>query len=504
MRTLPHWGRAAARLLLVLLAGTVMLLALRWPYTNERMIANLEQASGSKVSLDRYRAIFFPQPGCSIENLRMSRNLPYPIVRAARVTIRSSWWSVLTFRKHVSHIQVERLHVLISSPFPAPTKTSSAAGLGAVTVGELLADGATLDFISSRGGPPTRFELRQLRLRELGQNKQVAYAAVLDIPHPPGRVKSSGTVGLFSWGKPGRISVGGSFELSGASLDKYKGLAGTINGQGKFQGPLESIRVVGTAMASDFEVNHTGRPVDLRTNYRAHVNGLSGDVILEAVDAEFLSTRLSVHGSIQGEHGKNVSLQFLGDEARVENLLSLFTRSPVPALQGPIRFRANVDLPHGTEPFLRRLLLRGGFDISDAHWARPRTQIKVNSLSARARGDKKQVQERREEDFDHVLSQLNGHVVLKDGLASLSDVSFRVPGARATGGGTYNVLNKRVDLRGTVSIVADASEATSGFKSILLKPFDRFLRRNNEKGATLPVSITGQYPRPQYRVGLKR
>jgi hypothetical protein len=504
MTTLPRWRRIAVGLLLAVLAGTLVLLTIRWPYTEDRMIANLERATGSRVFLQRYRATFLPEPGCTIEDLRLDRHGQQPIARAERVTIRSSWWSVLTFQKRVRHIQAERLHVLIPSPLPAPIRTGSSGGLGEVIVGELVADGATLDFISKNGGPPARFGLHQLRLRELGRNKQVAYATVLDIPNPPGQVKSSGTVGPFSSGTHGRTPVGGSFELIHASLDKYEGLAGSVNGKGTFQGPLESIRVVGTATASAFEVNRTGRPVDIRTAYRADVNGLSADVILERVDADFLRTRLSVNGCIQGEHGKTVSLEFLGNEAHVEDLLSLFTRSDRPALRGPIRLRANVDLPRGTEPFLRRLLLRGGFDISNARWTRPRTQMKVNSLSARARGDKKQVQDRSAENVDDVLSQLRGDVFLKDGLASLSDVSFRVPGATATGGGTYNLLNKRVDLRGTVSMVADASEATSGFTSILLKPFDALFRRNHEKGATLLVSIIGQYPRPQYRVSLRR
>jgi hypothetical protein len=130
--------------------------------------------------------------------------------------------------------------------------------------------------------------------------------------------------------------------------------------------------------------------------------------------------------------------------------------------------------------------------------------MKVNGLSARARGDKEQVEEREAHRVDHVLSQLKGDVSLKDGVATLSGVSFQVPGAMAAGGGTYNLITRRVDLKGTVSMVADASEATSGFKSILLKPFDALFRRHRDKGATLPVSVTGQYPRPAYRVGLKR
>jgi autotransporter translocation and assembly factor TamB len=243
-------------------------------------------------------------------------------------------------------------------------------------------------------------------------------------------------------------------------------LPGRISGKGRFDGPLENIRVTGTAVASAFEVNHSGRPVNVHTSYRADVNGLSGDVILQAVEADFLRTRLSVNGSVTGKPGKTVSLRFLGSQARIEDFLSMFTRSDRPALEGPIALRANVDLLPGREPFLRRLLLRGSFAISNARWTRPRTQIKVNSLSARARGDKKQVEERTADRVDQVLSQLRGEVSLKQGLAFLSHLSFRVPGARATGAGTYNLITKRVDLKGTVSMVADVSEASSGFKSL--------------------------------------
>jgi hypothetical protein len=178
-------------------------------------------------------------------------------------------------------------------------------------------------------------------------------------------------------------------------------------------------------------------------------------------------------------------VDFIGERARIEDLLLMFTRSDKPALEGPINLRAHVDLPPGDDPFRRRLVLNGSFAISNARWKRPRTQMKVNSLSARARGDKKQVDQRTPDRVDDVLSYLRGNVSLKGGVAALSGVSFRVPGATATGGGTYNLITKRVDLKGDVSMAADASEAISGFKSVLLKPFNKMFRRNKQHGATL-------------------
>jgi hypothetical protein len=160
--------------------------------------------------------------------------------------------------------------------------------------------------------------------------------------------------------------------------------------------------------------------------------------------------------------------------------------------------RADVHLPPGPERFLRRLRLNGSAGIENARWSKSRTQAKVNELSARARGNDKK-------EAVPVVTDLRGFVVLAGGVARLRDVHFQVPGATARGGGTYNLLTKQVNLEGTVSMAADVSETTSGIKSVLLKPFSFLFRRKRDKrGAVLPVSVTGTYPRPRYRVGLTR
>ena len=46
---------------------------------------------------------------------------------------------------------------------------------------------------------------------------------------------------------------------------------------------------------------------------------------------------------------------------------------------------------------------------------------------------------------------MKGHVVLRDGSATLSRVIFSVPGATAHGGGTYDVISKKVNLTGQVA-----------------------------------------------------
>ena len=499
---LPRWAKLFLTLFFAVAVGAPTLLVARWPYRQGRVVAGLEGATLSRVRVQGYRQTFFPEPGCTLENVTFDRNRRQPIAEAQTIHIRSSWLSVLTFRKHVRLVEAQGLHVYIPRDFPPPAKTGDSKGLGNVVIDELAADGTTID--AGTGDEPARFLVYHLRLRNVGVEKQLTYTAVLDLPSPPGRVTSSGRIGPFSSGGRAGIPVEGSFELRDARLDKYKGLAGSIHGEGMFRGVFENIRVTGTATASQFEVNSSGNPVDLRTAFATAVNGMSGDVVLEHIKADFRETHLSVSGSVMGSPGKVVSVDFVGDSARIEDLLAMFTRSEKPALEGPIDLRAHAELPPGDDPFLRRLVLQGSFAINNARWGRPLTRLKVNTLSARARGDKKQVEERTADRVDPVVSQLKGTVSAKNGLATLSGVFFHVPGATATGGGNYNLMSKHVDLKGTVSMAADASEAASGFKSLLLKPFDRLLRRNKHKGANLPVSVTGQYPRPEYKVGLTK
>jgi hypothetical protein len=86
---------------------------------------------------------------------------------------------------------------------------------------------------------------------------------------------------------------------------------------------------------------------------------------------------------------------------------------------------------------------------------------------------------------------------LKDGAATLTNISFSVPGAVAYVHGTFNLLNQRIDLHGTLKTDAEFSKVGGGgIKSVLLKPFDAIFKKK-PKGAEIPVKLTGTYAHPQ-------
>jgi hypothetical protein len=437
---------------------------------------------------------FFPRPGCTIEHLTLRRG-PGVFADAQKVTLLGSWLSLITFRKQIDLLRLDGLTVRIARHLPSDPEAPP--GDGSTRVAELIADGSVLTFLPrDSGAQPARFTFTQLRLNEVSADSTIRFATQAEIPHPPSTVRASGSVGPYA-GE--RTPLSGSFTLSEGELGAYHKLDGRVDGEGRFQGSLGDLRTEGTAVASGFEVDSSGHPANLKATYRARVNGLSGDVALDAVEAEFFRTQLAIAGSITK---KVVSLDFASQGARIDDLLRLFTKAPRPALHGPIDFRAHVELPPGRAPFLRRVRLDSIFTISNARW-RGNAQTKVNELSARSRGDKKQVEDGRIP--PEVVTDLRGKVSLRNGVASLRDLAFSTPGATATGQGTFSVITRRVDLRGSVKMAADVSEATSGIKSVLLKPFNfLFRKRPRDRGATLPTSITGVVPRPRYHVGLRK
>jgi hypothetical protein len=228
--------------------------------------------------------------------------------------------------------------------------------------------------------------------------------------------------------------------LKGADLSKYEALEGNLTASGKFQGTVAALGVKGEAELPQFRVRRKGPATAIRAHYTATVNGTTGETQLKEADVQFLRTRLAVSGSI----GKTTTLDFHGRQSRVEDLIRVFASSGEPAIRGPIAFRARVILPAREAPFLRRLLLEGSFGMDDAQF-KPRTQDKMEKLSSRARG---QDDDTRPADIE---SDLRGHVRMRDAVARLDGVRLRVPGAVANGGGTFNLITKRVELRGTVA-----------------------------------------------------
>jgi hypothetical protein len=105
---------------------------------------------------------------------------------------------------------------------------------------------------------------------------------------------------------------------------------------------------------------------------------------------------------------------------RIEDLLSLFTDEKRPSITGSINLRAKVEVPPGPPGFLRKLDLAGNCGIGSGRFTNPDVQQPVNALTQSAGGENKKQQA---EDPETVLSEFSGQVSVKNGVATLSNVS---------------------------------------------------------------------------------
>ena len=475
----------------------VVLLSWKWPFTASRLAESLGRSTGSTIHIGNLHTMYFPHPGCIAENVTVERGANTVLAKANRIVVRSSWTALLTFHKRVELFRIEGLQVRIPDDVP-PAVPHGGQEKFPTTIVELVAPGATL----AVGNAPVTFQIADLALHNVNKAEAMLIDVRLRSSHAPGLMSFNGSFGPWNHDA---TPLGGKFGMTDADLSRYSGIAGLLSAAGEVKGVLSKLQVHGQANTAEFQVNRSPNKVNLKTTFEAVVNGLKGDVALTRVNAEFLETALIAAGTIAGEHGKTVAIDFDSSRARVQDLLTMFTKNPNPALNGPISLRAHTELPPGPGKFLEKLRIDGQFGIEQAKFTRPTTQSKVNELSARARlGDHAG---KKKDDITPpapVVSEIKSAVRLRNGAAALSDLSLTVQGARAMGAGIYDLRTKQINLHGTLTMASTLSEASGGgWKSAFLKPVN-FLFKKNHAGAVVPVSMTGTYPHPQLRVSLKK
>ena len=85
---------------------------------------------------------------------------------------------------------------------------------------------------------------------------------------------------------------------------------------------------------------------------------------------------------------------------------------------------------------------------------------------------------------------------MRKGTIDFRKLAFSTAGADIQLEGTYGLRSEALDFHGRARLQAKPSQMITGFKSTLLKPFDRFFHKN---GATeLPIKVTGERSHPSF------
>jgi hypothetical protein len=286
--------------------------------------------------------------------------------------------------------------------------------------------------------------------------------------------------------------------MENAKLGVFEGIAGTLSSRGKFSGTLGHIDAAGDLDVPDFKV--AGPVVHLTSNFHAAIDGTNGDTYLTRVESHFGRTTVISQGDVKGhpgQHGKTVTLSMSVIQGRIEDLLRLFAGSARPVETGDVRLQTKVELPPGPQGFLRRLRLDGDFGIGGGRFTNPKVQEPVNRLSESASGESKAHEE---VDQSTVLSNLKGQVSANGGIAKLSRISFTEPGTPAEIDGTYNLVDKKLNLRGVLYTNGKLDDTTSGFKSVVLKALGPFIKKKSL--TVVPFTITGTSSDPSFALDL--
>jgi hypothetical protein len=167
-------------------------------------------------------------------------------------------------------------------------------------------------------------------------------------------------------------------------------------------------------------------------------------------------------------------------------------------MTGRVNLETKFDLPspYAGGEVIDRLKLDGKFGIGDLQFTSPAVRGKVENLSDRAQGRPNDDHE------DDPLSQLRGDFRLRRAVITLRDLGFQVAGAKVELDGTYGLRSEDLDFHGKVQLQAKPSQMVTGFKSVLLRPFDHFLRKN---GVTeLPIQVTGKRDHPNFGLDFHR
>jgi hypothetical protein len=493
-----RWLLSLAIIVLVALCVAGIILAFHWPFSSQKVTQSVQESWPGKIAVQRFRRTYFPHPGCVLENVALTRGSDSsgpPLVAIQRVTIQANYHDLLLRPGYISRIILEGLKISVPAEQNTSQRTSSRSS---TRIGEVFTKDATLE-IATKDDGPLKFEIHQLSLKSISDSSPMSYDLAMRNPEPPGEIRSRGKLGPWDSQHMNDIPLSGTYTFDDVDLGVFEGIGGTLAATGDFNGVLGRIEAHGTTDTPKFEVTRSHHSVALKAKFNATVDGMSGDTILHSVDTMLIKTPAHIEGSVAskpGQPGKTTSLNAAVRNGRIEDVLWLFVHEPKPPMEGATDFKAHIVWPSGHQPFLKRVVLQGAFEIEHAQWTNPERQMSVNMLSKRASGKKK------DPETPNVTADLKGSLVLSNEIAKFHDTSFKVPGAEAIVQGTYNLEDTKIDFHGDLKTEASISDDSSGVKAVLLKPLDPLFKKKHA-GAEVPVEMTGTYHDPHFGVSLQ-
>ena len=507
------WKIALAVAPVLLVIGTIAVIRAE-PIAKKILITSLSDKFKSNVQISSLHIVpgpvFYVTADSIVFTKRDNQGLP-PLIKIKRISVEISLANLFHRPVHIAHVRVTGLEIhipprnrpqgvsqLADSQQPvaaSPPPKQPKAAYPKFIVDEVDAPGAFLVMLPRKAGKlPLEFPIEQLKMSGVGVDQPAHYHAVLTNPKPVGQITADGEFGPWDADVPAATPISGVYSFGHVDMGTIRGLGGTLSSNGQFNGQLDNIHATGHTDTPDFQLRIAGNPMDLQTDFDAFIDGSSGDVHLDKVKALLGESIFNVTGEIVGTpgiQGRTINLSTVAAGARLQDFLRLAVPEDHPLMTGVISLHSNVKIPPGEEDISRKLILDGAFDVGGAHFTEKKIQSKVDTLSRKGSGNPK--------DFDmgNVLSNMRGKFHLEKGVMRFSNLTFSVPSANVSLAGTYILQSGAMDFHGTLRLQAKLSQTTTGFKSLMLKPFDSFFSKKGA-GTQVPIKISGTRNHPSF------
>jgi len=412
---------------------------------------------------------------------------------------------------HVSLVELKGLsvHLPPQSRFEhAAAAKPKTPGLVSFEVDALECNGAELVVEPGKPGKlPMKVAIAHLKLTRVSPDGAMGFDAELTNPRPRGTIHSTGSFGPWQALDPGEVPLAGDYRFDHADLSDFKGIAGILSSTGHYQGTLRELTVDGQADTPDFRLTHFGTALPLKTRFHAKVDGTNGDTWLDRVDATLGQSHFTAQGQIvrvlatepgaaPRGMGHDIALTVDVDKARIEDFLRLTSRSGTVLMTGDVTLKTALHIPPGPEQVHERLGLDGHFALDRIQFTSAKIQGRIEELSLRGQGKTK---DQASPDGAAAQSHMDGRFTLAGGVLTLPSLEYTVPGAKIDLKGAYGLDGGTLDFAGTARLDATVSQMVGGWKGLLLKPADRFFRKDGA-GTVIPIHIQGTREEPVFGV----
>lgn len=519
----------SALFLAMIVVGAAVYIAWRHaePLLRAELVKQLEEHFHARVELDRFHLSL--THGLSVEGrgLRIwppqqdgssaSANLP-PLIRLDRFRFRAPLHLRPGASVRIAVLQLEGLNVDIPprSEFPRqfgdqPQETHRTP-LVRFEVASVSCVDAHLTLETDKPGKlPLQFAIAHLKLTDQHADGSMQFDAQLTNPRPAGEIYAAGRIGPWAVEDPGETPLNGNYRFAHADLSVFKGIAGMLNSTGNYQGVLRSLAVEGETDTPDFRLTRFGTAMPLHTVFHARVDATTGDTQLQPVNATLGRSSFVAEGKVvrvspgKGPHGAtpgghDIVLNVTVNNGYIEDFLRLTSKDGQPLLTGTLMLKTFLEIPPGPAPVDEKLKLKGKFTLGDVQFTSQKIQDKLCDLSLRGQG---KAQEAKHDEITSVHSTMQSDFTMAHAVLTFPDLQYTVPGAQIDLSGTYGVRGGVLDFNGTAKTHATISEMVGGWKGDLLKPADRFFRKDGA-GAEFPVRIAGTREDPKFGIDLNR